>query len=157
MDNSGGSEPRGKGTFEVCDYTTTTSTFTTKHVGKHLKFNVVSLHVTQKKFFTFWEAKFEMILPMLERLKQSSAFSLITVKVSTYLFIKEGRMYHRNVFVHTMLKIATKLLMIAKSLYLRNVKCISNLKKGKTFGNKYRKKKNIYFNYLQCIRFLAFI
>ena len=37
MDNSGGSEPRGKGTFEVCDYTTTTSTFTTKACGEAFK------------------------------------------------------------------------------------------------------------------------
>ena len=32
------------------------------------------LTVTQKKFFTFWDAKFVMALPMLERLKEVSIF-----------------------------------------------------------------------------------
>ena len=41
------------------------------------------LTVTQIKFFTFWDAKCAMILPMLERLKQSSVFDLITINVNT--------------------------------------------------------------------------
>ena len=72
---------------------------------------------------------------MLERLKQSSAFGLIILKVKIDLFEKENRMYYKNVFIHTMYKIATKILMIGKSLYLRSVKRTNNLTKGKHFGN----------------------
>ena len=50
-------------------------------------------------------------------------------------FEKEKRMYHRSVFIHTMYKIATKVLVIGKSLYLRSVKRANNSKKGKRFGN----------------------
>ena len=76
-----------------------------------------------------------MILPMLERLKQSSAFCLIIIKVKTNLFEKENRMYHKSVFIHIMYKIATRVLMIEKSLYLRSVNRTNNLKKGELFGN----------------------
>ena len=75
-----------------------------------------------------------MILPMLERLKQSSAFGLIIMKGNTDLFEKENRMYHKSVFIHTMYKISIKVL-IGKSFYLRSVKRTNNLKKGKLFGN----------------------
>ena len=51
-----------------------------KHVGKYLKFKLDTLTVTLKKFFSFWDAKLVMILPMLESLEQSSAFSLIIIK-----------------------------------------------------------------------------
>ena len=54
---------------------------------------------------------------MLERLKQSSAFGFIIIKVNTDLFEKKNRMYHKSVFIHTMYKIATKVLMIGKSLF----------------------------------------
>ena len=56
-------------------------------------------------------------------------------------------------------------LMVGKSLYLRSVKRTNNLKKGKRFGNTNlkcfthlvkMKKKNIYFNHTQYMRFLAF-
>ena len=76
-----------------------------------------------------------MILPMLERLKQSSAFCLIIIKVNTNLSEKENRMYHKNVFIHIMHKIATKVLMIGKSLYLRSVNRTNKLKKGELSGN----------------------
>ena len=59
-----------------------------------------------------------MMLPMLERLKQSSAFGL----VNTDLLEKENRMYHKSVFIHTMYKIVTRVLMIGKPLYLTSVK-----------------------------------
>ena len=67
-----------------------------------------------------------MILPMLERLKQI----LTIIKVNNNLFEKENRMYHKSVFIHTMYKIAAKVLIIGKSLYLRSVKHASNLKEG---------------------------
>ena len=104
-------------------------------MGKYLKFKVDPLTVTQKKYFTFRDAKFVMTLHMLERLKQSSVFDLVIIKINTYLFEKKNRMYYRSVFIHTMYKIATKILMIEKSLYLRSVKRTNNLKKGKIFGN----------------------
>ena len=114
MDNAGGSEPCEKDTCQVCNHIITTNTFTTKHVGKYLKFKVGPLTVTQKRFFTFLDAKFVMILPMLEKLKQSFAFGLIIIKVNTDLFEKENRMYHRTVFIHTIFKIDTEVLMIGK-------------------------------------------
>ena len=132
----------------------------------YLKFKVDPLTVTQKKFFIFWDAKFVMILSMLERIKESSAFGLIIINVNTDLFEKENRMYHKSVFIHTMYDIATKVLMIGKSLYLRSAKRTNNLKKGKRFGNAnwkhfthmvYMKKKNGYFDHTRDIRILAFI
>ena len=113
MGNIGGSEPCGKGTCQVCDHIITTNTFTTKACGEVFKIQSGSLTVTQKRFFTFWDAKFVMILPMLEKLKQSFVFSLIT-KVNTDLFEKENRMYHKSGFIHTIFKIATQVLMIGK-------------------------------------------
>ena len=44
-------------------------------------------------------------------------------------------MYHGNIFIHTIYKIATKVLMIGKSLYLRSVKRTNNMNKQKRFGN----------------------
>ena len=73
-----------------------------------------------------------MILPKLKGLKQSSVFGLPTK--NTDLFEKENRMYHKSVFIHTMFKIATKVLMIGKSLCLRSMKRTINLRKGKLFG-----------------------
>ena len=48
--------------------------FQQKHVGKYLKLKVGLLTVTQKRLFTFWDAKFAMILPMFEKPKQISVF-----------------------------------------------------------------------------------
>ena len=76
-----------------------------------------------------------MILPMLEKLKQSFVFGLIIIKVNTDLFEKENRTYHRSVFIYTILKIAIEVLMIEKYLYLRSVKRTNNLKKARHFGN----------------------
>ena len=59
-----------------------------------------------------------MMLPLLERLKQSSAFGLVNAD----LLEKENRMYYKSVFIHTMYKIVTRVLMIGKSLYLTSVK-----------------------------------
>ena len=53
MDNAGGSEPCGKGTYQVCDHIITLTLLKQKHVGKYLKFKVGPLTVTQKRFFTF--------------------------------------------------------------------------------------------------------
>ena len=71
-------------------------------VGKYLKIKLGLLTVTQKKFFTFWDATFLMILAMLERLERSFVFDLTNMKVNTNLFEKENKMYHRSVFTHTM-------------------------------------------------------
>ena len=51
---------------------------------------------------------------MLEKLKQSFVFGLIIIKVNTDLFKKENRMRHRSVFIQTMFKSATEVLMIGK-------------------------------------------
>ena len=55
-----------------------------------------------------------MILSMLEKLKQSFVISLIITKVNTDLLEKENIMYHRSIFIHIMLKIATEVLMTGK-------------------------------------------
>ena len=114
MDNARGSEPCGKGTCQVCNHIITTNTFTTKASGEVLKIESGTLTVTLKRFFTFLNAKFVMILPILERAKQSFVFNSIIIKVNTDLFGKENRMYHRSVFIHTIFKIATEVLMIGK-------------------------------------------
>ena len=67
-----------------------------------------------------------MILPILERLKQRSAFGLAIIKLNTDLFEKENRVYYKSVFIHILYKIATRVLMIGKSFYLRSVKRTSN-------------------------------
>ena len=67
-----------------------------------------------------------MILPISERLKQRSAFGLAIIKLNTDLFEKENRVYYKSVFIHTLYKIATRVLMIGKTLYLRSVKRTSN-------------------------------
>ena len=53
MDNAGGSELCGKGTYQVCDYIITLTLLKQKHVGKYLKLKVGPLTITQKRFFTF--------------------------------------------------------------------------------------------------------
>ena len=65
-------------------------------------------------FFTFGDVKFVMILPMLEKIKQSFVFGLIILKVNTDLFEKENITYHRSVFIHTLFKTAIEVLMIGK-------------------------------------------
>ena len=106
-----------------------------KDVRKYLTFNVEPLTVTQKKFITFRDAKSVMILVRLERLKQSSTFGLIIIKVNTNLF-REGKQnipqkhFHSH-YVQDCLKVLT----IGMSLYLRSVKRTNNLKKEKRFGN----------------------
>ena len=77
---------------------------------------------------------------MLGRLKQSSTFALIIIKVNNDLFEKENnRMYYKIVFIHAMYKIATKVLTVGSSPYLRSVKRTSILKKEKHFRNTNRK------------------
>ena len=60
------------------------TTLQQSHVGKYLKFKVNPLTVTKKKFFTLWDVKFLVTLPMLERLKQSFVSGLIIVKVNFF-------------------------------------------------------------------------
>ena len=75
---------------------------------------MVLLTVILKRFFTFSNAKYVMILPMLGKLKQSFVFGLIFIKVNTNLLEKENRMFYRSIFVHTVFKIFTEILMIEK-------------------------------------------
>ena len=106
-DNAGGSEPCGKGTCQVCDHIITSNTFTTKTCGKVFKIQIGPLNCNS-------DIKFVMVLLMLEKLKQSFVFGLITIKVNTDLFEKETRTYHRSVFIPTIFKIAIEVLMIGK-------------------------------------------
>lgn len=60
------------------------TTLQQSHVGKYLKLKVNPLTVTKKKFFTLWDVKFLVTLPILERLKQSFVSGLIIVKVNIF-------------------------------------------------------------------------
>lgn len=60
------------------------TTLQQSHVGKYLKLKVNPLIVTKKKFFTLWDVKFLVTLPILERLKQSFVSGLIIVKVNIF-------------------------------------------------------------------------
>ena len=55
-----------------------------------------------------------MILPTLEKLKQSFVFGLLIIKVNTNLLEEQNRTYQRSVFIHSMYKVATEVLMIEK-------------------------------------------
>ena len=108
MDNAGGSEPCGKSTFQKCDHIITTNFFTTNACGEAFKIQSgpfkgsLSSEIQNLENF------------MLEKLKQSFVFVLIIIKVNTNLFEKENRMYDRSVFIHSIFKIATEVLMIGK-------------------------------------------
>ena len=128
MDNAGDTEPCGKCTCQVCDHKVRINIFTTKACGKVLIFQCGPLNCNSKKVIYLLTCKICDELPMLKSLKQSPIFILITIKVNTNLLEKGSKMCHRSVFLHTMSKIATKVLMLRKSLYLRIVKCIDKLK-----------------------------
>ena len=49
MDNSGGSEPCGNGTCQVCDHIVTTNTFTTKVCGEVFKIQIGPLNCNSGK------------------------------------------------------------------------------------------------------------
>ena len=72
--------------------------------------------VTHKKLYTFSGITFVMMLPMLERLKQSFSSGLITITVNIDLLKKESRMSFKSVYIHTIFKIATKVLTIESHL-----------------------------------------
>ena len=97
MDNAGGSEPCGKGTCQVWSYNYNSHFLQQMHVGKYLKFKVAHLTVTQKRFFASWDAKFVIILPMLEKLKESFISGLIIIKANTDLF-KKGNSVPKKLF-----------------------------------------------------------
>ena len=111
------------------------NTFTTKACGEVFKIQSQPLYCNSEKVLQLLRCKLVVILPILENLKQTFIFRLIFMKVNTNLFEKKNRIYHRSVFIHTIFKIVTEILMIGKFLYLRNVKCTNNLKKRSRFGN----------------------
>ena len=51
MNNARGSEPCGKGTCQVCDYISTTNTFTTKACGKVVKIQSGFLNFNSEKVY----------------------------------------------------------------------------------------------------------
>ena len=115
MDNAGGFEPCEKGTCQVCDHIITTNTFRPKAFGEVFKIQSGSLNCNSEKILDLLRCKrFVMVLLMLERLKQSFVFGLIFIKINTDLFKQENRMYHRSVFIYTIIKIATEVLMNGK-------------------------------------------
>ena len=79
VDNARGSKPCGKGTCQLCDYIIRSNNFKIK-ASEEVFMKNGAIIVNRKNFFTFWDAKNMMILPMLGRLKQSSVFGLPTKK-----------------------------------------------------------------------------
>lgn len=79
VDNARGSKPCGKGTCQLCDYIIRSNNFKIK-ASEEVFMKNGAIIVNRKNFFTFWDAKNVMILPMLGRLKQSSVFGLPTKK-----------------------------------------------------------------------------
>ena len=109
-----------------------------KFVEKCFKFKVDRYTLTQKKLFTFWDAKFAMLLFMLERLKQSFALDLVIIKVKTDFSEKENIMYHRNVFTHIVFRIVIKRLILRNSFYFRRLKRAGNFKKEKSVSTNWK-------------------
>ena len=85
IDNAGGSEPMVLVKCVVILLQVTL--LQQKHLGKYLKFKVGPLTITER-LFTLWDAKFVIILPMLEKLKQSFVFGLMIIKANTDLLEK---------------------------------------------------------------------
>ena len=110
MGNTGDPEPCGNGTCQVRDHIITIETFITKACGEVLKIQSGLLN-SNSRFSISWDAKFVMILPMFEKLKQSFIFGSITIKVNTDILEKGNRTYHRSVFIS---KIVIEILMIGK-------------------------------------------
>ena len=164
MGNTGDSEPCEKSTCQVCDHIITTNTFTTKGCGEVLKIQSGTLNCDSKTFLFNWNTKFLMVVYMFETLKKSSTFGLIIITVNTNLFEKPNRMYHRSFFINTIFKIASKSLMIGKSLCETYKK---NFKKGNFLAiqienilprkNEKLEKIYIYFNHTQSKMVLAII
>ena len=106
MDNALGTEPCGNGDCQVCDRIITTNTFLTKACGEVIKIQSGLLNCNSEKVLYFLRcAKFVMILPMLEKLKQTFVFSLVIINVNTDLFENENITYHKSAFIHTIFKI----------------------------------------------------
>ena len=113
IENAAGSEPCGEGICQVCDHIITTKNFTTKACGEVFIIQSGPLTVTEKTFFNFWEENFVMILPMLEKLKETFVFGLIIIKVNTDLIRKENNVPQKG-FHSRYIQIAIEVLMIGK-------------------------------------------
>ena len=89
IDSVEGSQPCGKGTWQLCDNIIRTNTFP-KVCEELLKIQSGPLDCNLENVFYLLRVKFVMMPPMLERLKQSSTCGLITIKVNIDLF-KNGK------------------------------------------------------------------
>ena len=112
-DNSGGSEPCGKGTCQVCDHIITSNTFTTKACGEVFKIQSGPLYCDSEEVLYILRCKICDDTPYVGK-ANSFVFGPTIIKVNTDLFEKENKTYHRSVFIHTILKIATEVLTIGK-------------------------------------------
>ena len=104
--------------MQMYDHIIKTNTFTTKSYGKLFEILSSPLHCNKEKVPYLLRGKFRMILHLLKKLKQRSVFCLINIKLNANLLKKESRMYHRSIFIYTMLKIVSKITVIEKSIYL---------------------------------------
>ena len=110
--------------MQMYDHIIKTNTFTTKSYGKLFEILSSPLHCNKEKVPYLLRGKFRMILHLLKKLKQRSVFCLINIKLNINLLEKESRMYHRSIFIYTMLKIVSKITMIEKPIYLFIYLCI---------------------------------
>ena len=135
IDNFGVSEPFEKGTYQVCDCVIRTNTFTKKTMPCKEVFKIESESANCDLEKVIYRMKCEVYddKPCFWKKKTNSPFRFNNYKYR--LLGKINRMSHESVFILTVVHIATNLLMVGKSLYLRNVKPTNNLKKDEIFGN----------------------
>ena len=114
IDDAGSSEPCEMGTYQVFDRIITTNPFTTKTCREVFKIQSGPFNINSEKVLYLLRCKICDDTPTLEKLKQRFVFGLIIIKVNTNFFKKENRIYHRSIFMHTMFKTATEVLIFGK-------------------------------------------
>ena len=115
MDNIGGLEPCGKGTYQVCDHILTTNTFTTKACGEVFKIESRPLNCDSEKVLYFLRCKIWDDTPYIGKAKTKFRLRFNNYKSKHRSFRKgkqnvpqKYRMYHRiRVFIHVTFKIPT--------------------------------------------------
>ena len=114
MDNAGCSELCGKGTCQMCNHIITTNTFTTKAHGEVFEIQSGPLNCNSEKVLYLLRCKLCDDTPYVGKAKTKFLLQFNNYKGKHQSFLKTNRMYHRSVFIQTMFKIATEVLMIGK-------------------------------------------
>ena len=98
----------GRALCQMCDHLITTNTLTTKPCGEVFK------TVTQKRFFTFTDAKFVTILLMLEKLEEKLRLRFNNYKSKHRSFRKGKQIVPQKRFHSHYVQDDTEVLMIGK-------------------------------------------